>query len=246
MEILLQSSSTDCLFTKVNGNAKANTTKEKWKKVVIFVETYSWSLLCLTSAQSFKTSWSTTDFLVSHAICLCRFAFCRNSLLLIFKAKQSIDSYENGRKPFSLGAGRGDASNRVHNVSEKDQLITQTFTSDPRSLTATFSNDVKASYPKVREPSASSVSQRWKTSRGQLIQDPGDIRPTLSPIQSTQENNIVSAEFWEMLRLKSQQQEPSKQQLCQDWWSMVRYWSKNIDASSQSRTDTKGKKYIYI
>lgn len=53
------------------------------------MEPYLSALLGLSSAQSFKTSWSTTDFLVSHAVCLCSVALCCN-FLLRFQSKAIV------------------------------------------------------------------------------------------------------------------------------------------------------------
>lgn len=152
------------------------------------METSSWALLCLTCAQSFKTSWSTTDLLVSHAICLCRITF-RCSL---FSAKQSIDSYENVGKPFSSG-------DKVRSVVESASAHYPYVRLRPpfadHELFKWCCHDPSGEKLPPQGQWAMSVllvSQRWKTSRGQLIQDPGNIRLTLSPTQSTRANTIVS------------------------------------------------------
>lgn len=163
--------------------------------------------------------WQTLDLLrttdplkkclVSHTVCL------RHILLTlrlrtknrapqfpahIFKAKQSIDSYENvcelfickTYKPCTVSQGLLLRSLKwKRNIGEfisLRQVISWTFAFGHAAADHSFG--IMLSDPegqKTASPQGQtaeyifSVSHGWKTSRGQLIQDPGDIPPDLEP-----------------------------------------------------------------
>lgn len=132
-----------------SGNANANTTKEEWKKVVIFVEPHSSALLCLTSAQSFKTRWSQQIYwwVMLFAFVLLLFAAISCS---VFKAKPLDDSYEKTRKPPSSGKFGTAAKKRFSSLHKHSPWTPASW---PRAF------QIMSSYPEWRK-AASPRSER--------------------------------------------------------------------------------------